>query len=288
MKPLSQLQVFLCCLGGLLIGSPALAQQDPRMVIVKPTTAKAGGARPSSASAQRVVPVAKRIWADYAGKAIRRSDLDGSNVETLAVSADGPYGTTYDPETGYVIWTSSGAEVVQMAPAYGATSNAITLTSSFEEYFGVVVNGSESSETNVAYGVVDGQVIRVTRKPNTDSEQRDVLLTLSSPDAVHGLALTPDTSALSLGDTAGRMTPKLNLSTLQVTQLVYDNAASSPQPAASAQPHEEPSTQEAFLARPSPLMPTWNPESLYLEPTLTPRLLAPASTPRFSSTETTR
>jgi hypothetical protein len=217
MKQRFRLHVSLWCLGGLLSAPAALAQQDPRVVIVKPSTAAKG------ASAQRTAPVAKRYWADYAGNAIRRSNLDGSNVETLATDTEGPYGTSYDPETGNVLWTSSGDELVQMAPANGATSSAVTLNSSFEDQFAVVVQGSES---NVSYGVVNGQVVRVTENRNTGAERRDVLFTLSSPDEVHGLALTPDSTALYLGDLEGRMTRKLNLSTLQVQQLVYDNGGS--------------------------------------------------------------
>ncbi|HEX5753304.1 MAG TPA: hypothetical protein VFZ09_44300 [Archangium sp.] len=207
MKSRSRLYVSLC-LGGWLLGPAALAQQDPRVVIVKPS---AGAKAPAQA---------KRYWADYASNSIKRSNLDGSNVETLATDTEGPYATTYDPETGYVLWTSSGDELVQMAPANGATGSTITLNSSFEEYFPVIVKGTD---LNVAYGVVEGQVVRVTEDKNTGTEKRDVLYTLSSAEDVHGLALTPDGKGLYLGDLQGRMTRKLNLSTLQVTPLVYDN-----------------------------------------------------------------
>ncbi|MFL5355828.1 hypothetical protein [Archangium sp.] len=247
MKSRFRLPLPLCCLGGLLLGSTALGQQDPRVVVVKPSTAvKAGGVRPSTAQAQRTAPVAKRYWADYAGNAIRRSDLDGSNVETLATDTSGPYGTTYDPETGKVLWTSSGDELVHMASSDGtALSGYVTLNSSFEEYSAIVVKGSES---NVSYGVVDAQLVKVTEDRNTGTERRDVLLKLASPDEVHGLALAPDNSALYLGDPDGRMTRKLNLTTLQVQQLVYDNggscttcamAAPAPKPAAKPLPSSQ-------------------------------------------------
>jgi hypothetical protein len=205
MKSRSRLYVSLCCLGGLLLGPTALAQQDPRVVIVKPN---AGAKAPAQA---------KRYWADYASNSIKRSNLDGSNVETIASDTSGPYATTYDPETGNILWTSSGDELVQMAPASGASST-VTLNSSFEEYFPVIVKGTD---LNVAYGVVDGQVVRVTEDKNSGTERRDVLL--SSAGDVHGLALTPDGKGLYLGDLQGRMTRKLNLSTLQVMPLVYDN-----------------------------------------------------------------
>ncbi len=240
MKQRFRLPVLLCCLGSLLSGSAALGQQDPRVVIVRPpTAAKSSGARMSPELAQRVPSTTKRYWADYAGKAIRRSNPDGSNVETVASDVDGPYGTSYDPETGYVLWTSAGDEVVQMAPASGVnTSSTTTLNSSFEEHFAIVVPPSTGSDTHVAYGVVNGQVVRITQNRNTGSEQREVLLTLSSPEQVHGLALTPDNSALYLGDEAGRMTQKLNLTTRQVTQLVYDNGEPMSAPAT------QPSSQE--------------------------------------------
>jgi len=230
MKWPSRLRPFLCCLTSLLVGSTALGQQDPRAVIVEPSTVvKTGGGRPSLAPGRHAPSTAKRYWADYAGKAIRRSNLDGSNVETVASEVAGPYGTSYDPETGHVLWTSSDDEVVEMAPADGS-GPTVTLNSSFAENFALVVDGSE---VDIAYGVVDGRVIKVTQYSNGESERRDVLLTLSSPNQVHGLALTPDNRALYLGDSSGRMTQKLNLSTLQVKPLVYDNAtASASEPAA--------------------------------------------------------
>lgn len=228
MKSRSRLYVSLCCLGGLLFGSAALGQQDPRGVIVKPSPGAKGPAQ------------AKRYWADYAGNAIKRSNLDGSNVETVAADASTPYATTYDPETAHILWTNSGDELVQMAPASGS-SGTITLNSSFEESFTVVIRGTE---THVAYGVVDGQLVRHTENRNTGAEQREVLYTLSSPEDVHGLALTPDNTGLYLGDVQGRMTRKLNLSTLQVQQLVYDNEPCSLCVTAESTSSKEPSARK--------------------------------------------
>jgi hypothetical protein len=231
-KQRTRLQVTLGCLGGLLVGSTALAQQDPRAVVVRPSAAKVGSTR----SAQRGAPTAKRYWADYAGKAIKRSDLDGSNVEVMVAETEGPYGVSHDPATDSILWTSASDQVVQMAPASGS-GETLTLNSSFAENFAIVINGTER---NLAYGVENGQVIRITQDRNTGAEQRDVLLTLSSPSQVHGLALSPDNTALYLGDTAGRMTQKLIIATRQVQQLVYDNsapaAASSPAPASQPAP----------------------------------------------------
>ena len=47
------------------------------------------------------------------------------------------------------------------------------------------------------------------------------MLQLSSTDAVLGLALTPDHTALYLGDTVGRMGQKLNLSSHSVEPLTF-------------------------------------------------------------------
>ncbi|WP_375768538.1 hypothetical protein NR798_43810 [Archangium gephyra] len=244
MKPRLRLHVsLLWCLGGLLLGSTAVAQQDPRVVVVHPTTGvKAGGKRPAFAPSQP-----KRYWADYAGNAIRRSNLDGSNVETVAADTSTPYGTSYDPETGHILWTSSGDELVQMAPASGSAT-ATTLNSSFEEYFAVTVKGTES---NVAYGVVNGQILKVTEDRNTGTERRDVLYTLSSADDVHGLALTPDNTALYLGDLQGRMTRKLNLQTLQVQPLVYDSTDPCSMCVMSSKLAESTSTERTARPRPA-------------------------------------
>ena len=186
----------------------------------------------------------------------------------MATNVNGPYGTSYDPQTGYVLWTSSGDEKVQMAPANGYSAGSTTLNSSFEDYFAIVVQGSNS---DTSYGVVNGQLIRITRSHTSEYEQRDVLYTLSSPDEVYGLALAPDHSALYLGDIQGRMTQKLSLSTLQKTSLVYDNAQA--QPASTAVHEESARTRVPSLAEPYPVSLSWEPESLYLQP---------------SSTETTR
>lgn len=131
MKPRARPRLVLCCLGGLLSASPALGQQDPRAVIVRPSTVT---------KARRATPTAKRYWADYAGKAIKRSNLDGSKVETVVSDVDSPYGVSYDPATDQVVWTSASDEVVQMAPADGS-GVTLTLDSSFEEHFAIVAHG---------------------------------------------------------------------------------------------------------------------------------------------------
>jgi hypothetical protein len=239
MKPGVRWQVHLCCLGSLLIGSMALGQperqperrpREPRSAVVKPSAAKATKAR-----GVRSPRGAKRYWADYDGNAVLRSNLDGSEVEIVTSNVQGPYGISYDQTTDSLLWTSAGDEVVQMASASDSengTATVITLNSSFEDYFAIIINGPEH---NIAYGVEGGQVVKVTQNRNTGTEQREVLLTLSSPDAVRGLALTPDHTALYLGDSVGRMSQRLNLATRQVQSLVYDNGTYS-QPASGTEP----------------------------------------------------
>jgi hypothetical protein len=161
---------------------------------------------------------AKRYWADYASNAILRSNLDGSQTE-VARYVSGPYGISYDPATGTLIWTSSADEVVQAAPADGSGS-PVTLESAFEESSAIVV---KNEDVQLAYSVIDSQVIRITQNRNTGEEQREVLVQLSSAGAVLGLALTADHATLYLGDTVGRMSQKLNLSSGSVEPLVFDD-----------------------------------------------------------------
>lgn len=193
--------VWSLCL--LLTAAAAVGQEEPRSVVISAGMAKAGKA--------------KIYWADHAGNAIRRSNTDGTGVEVLAASVDGPYGISYDPATGYLIWTSEGDETVQATPADGS-GGVITLESSFEDNFAVVVN---ETDHQIAYGVVDGQVIKVTLHRTTGEEQREVLHVLPSPDAVHGLALTPDRTALYMGDSVGRMSQKLSFWNRCVEPLLY-------------------------------------------------------------------
>lgn len=160
----------------------------------------------------------KRYWADYAGNAILRSNLNGSQVEVVR-SVAGPYGIGYDPATGKLIWTSSTDEVVQTAPADGSGS-AVPLESAFGENSAIVI---VQGDFQFAYGLDGSQVIKVTQNRNTGEEQREVLLQLSSPDEVVGLALAADHATLYVGDTVGRMSQKLDLSSRSVEPLVFDD-----------------------------------------------------------------
>lgn len=210
------LSASLCLLGGLLLGTPAPGQQEPRSVILTPPTARKSGGAPS-AQAQSVSATPKRYWADYKANAIRRSNLDGSNVETLSEDAEGPYGLGADPETGYLIWTNSTSGTVQTSPPE-ASDQVITLPTAFEPPYALIFKGKEQ---DVAYGVDEGQLVRITRDRYTGVEQRDVLLQLSSPEQVHGLALSPDGKALYLGDFEGRMSQKLNLADLKQLPILH-------------------------------------------------------------------
>ena len=189
-----------------------------------------------------VVVNAKRYWADYAGNAIWRSNLDGSQVE-LVHSVNGPYGIGYDPAAGILIWTSSTDETVQAAAVGGSV---VTLTSSFEEYYALAWKATgqvatatatsmkpetaemaaPSSTTSLSYSVIGNEVVKLTEDINTGAEQREVLLTLSSPDEVRGLTLSADGTALYLGDPVGRMSRKLNIATHAVEWLVFDDYSS--------------------------------------------------------------
>lgn len=162
----------------------------------------------------------KRFWADYAGNTIWRSNPDGTQVEAVA-SVNGPYGISFDPATGSLIWTSSTDETVVAAPADGS-GGATILQSSFEENFAVA---RQEGDRQVAYAVFGSEVVKITQDPNTAEEQREVLFTLSSPDSVHGLALTPDGGALYLGDTVGRMSDKLVLSNRSLQRLTFDDGS---------------------------------------------------------------
>ncbi len=188
-----------------------------------------------------VVVGTKRYWAEYAANAIWRSNLDGSQVE-LVHSVNGPYGIGYDPAAGYLIWTSSADETVQAAPAAGG--GVITLQSSFEEYFAIAFKATgqtetaapaamtamaamnASSTTSLSYSVIGSEVVKLTQDINTGAEQREVLLTLSSPDEVHGLTLSADGTALYLGDPVGRMSRKLDIGSHGVEWLLFDDYSS--------------------------------------------------------------
>lgn len=166
-----------------------------------------------------VVVNGKRYWADYASNAIWRSNLDGSQVE-LVHGVNGPYGIGYDPATGSLLWTSATDETVQAAAIGG---NVATLQSSFEESFALAFKATGEATTSLSYSVIGTEVVKLTEDINTGDEQREVLLTLSSPDEVHGLTLSADGTALYLGDSVGRMSRRLDIASHAVEWLVFDD-----------------------------------------------------------------
>lgn len=175
----------------------------------------------------------KRYWADHAGNAIWRSNPDGSQAE-LVHSVNEPYGIGFDPATGHLLWTSSADEAVQAAPVDGS-GGVFNLQGSFEEHSAIVIKAApataaakaetaaSSSTTSVSYSVIGTEVVKLTQDVNTGAEQREVLLTLSSPDEVHGLMLSADGSSLYLGDPVGRMSRKVNISSHAVEWLVFED-----------------------------------------------------------------
>lgn len=192
-----------------------------------------------------VVVGTKRYWADYASNAIWRSNLDGSQVE-LAYSVNGPFGIGYDPAAGQLIWTSATDETVQAAPVGGGS--VVTLQSSFEESSAIAFKASGLAEpatapsatagtagtagmtetsptTSLSYSVIGSEVVKLTQEIYTGAEEREVLLTLSSPDEVHGLTLSADNASLYLGDSVGRMSRKLNIATHGVEWLVFEDGS---------------------------------------------------------------
>ena len=179
---------------------------------------------------------ARRYWADHSGNAIWRSLLGGSQAEVVASGVNRPFGISYDPATRQVLWTSSGDESVQAVPVGGGS--VITLQSSFEDNFAIVIQGED---VHTAFSVLDGQVVKIVQNRHTGEEQREVLLELSSPDEVRGLALSTDHTALYLGDPVGRMSRKLTVSSHSVQPLVFEEGG--PQTLTLA-----PASQPSFLS----------------------------------------
>jgi len=220
-----------CCAVFLAVSSVA-AQEEQRSVTV--TVSGTSGARRIGGIP---LPTVKRYWADYASNAIRRSNLDGSLAEIAIADVNGPYGVGFDTSSRQLVWTSAGAEVVQAASVDGGMP--VTLDSSFEENYAILV---DEGDHKVVYGLQDDQIIKVTEDPTTGAGSTEVLLQLLSPETFHGLALSPDHTALYLGDESGQMNRRLNLATHTVESLAFDTAplplpvaASPQQPSAASQ-----------------------------------------------------
>ena len=187
----------------------------------------------------------KRYWADAAAGAIRRSNLDGSGLESVVAGLDAPYGLALDPIAGVLVWTNSGGDgaVQRWNPATGELG---TLRSEFEEPYAIILDG----KVRTAYAVVDGSVVKVTEDYGGESDATEILvprepeplplrarrsiLELRASEEpedpvppIHGLALDlkPDdpSSVLYIADGYGMMARRVRLADKQVDALVFEN-----------------------------------------------------------------
>jgi hypothetical protein len=194
-----------------LLGTAASAQEWPHSVVIG-VNASGRGLPPGSAGTVD----SKRYWADHVAQAIRRSNLDGSQVEDLAGGLAQPYGLSYDSATDAILWTSSGDEVVQRLGLAGGTPT--TLPCEFEEPYTILVD-NESGHT--AYALDGAEIVRITRRADGTGDEREVLATLSVLETLHGLALDARAGLLYLGDEAGQMTRRLRLAERRIEPLLY-------------------------------------------------------------------
>lgn len=181
----------------------------------------------------------KRYWADAAAGAIRRSNLDGSSLESVVSGLDAPYGLALDPIAGVLVWTNSGGAgaVQSWNPATGELG---TLQSEFEEPYAVVVE----SKIRIAYAVIDGSVVKVTEDYEGDSDATEIIVPgepeplplsvrrsivevapsgeLEDPvPPIHGLALDLAAGVLYIADGYGMMARRVRLADKQVDALVF-------------------------------------------------------------------
>ena len=206
-------------LGAPLLASPPVQAQSVRSVVVEADAS--GRLLPAgSSSTDLPSPDARRYWADTPTHSIRRSHLDGTGVEVVAGGLNVPYGLSFDAATGSLLWTSSGDEVVQRL---AAGSGPEVLPSSFEEPFAIVL---EQKGLKVAYALLDGEIVRVTRADDSETETVETLTRFGSLFAgLHGLALDEAAGVLYLGDLNGMMTQRLHLADGRVESLAYVDEA---------------------------------------------------------------
>ncbi len=226
----------VCLLGALAVCAPtgqASAQDAPRTVLLG-SNAAGRLVAPDSTSE---LPGLQRYFTDYAGNAVRRSQLDGSNVTTLVDGVNGPYGLAFDADAQRLVWTSSGDEVVQSAAPDG--SGNTVLESSFEEHYPLVTS---EGELQVAYFVEGSELVELSVDAQ-GNEQRRVLLFLPAPESVHGLALGPLHDVLYLGDANGMMTRRLRLADASVAYLDYVETQPPPDPVSPPDPLPWPELQ---------------------------------------------
>jgi len=196
--------------------SAAAARKPPRTARLLPP-----GEDPTPTPTPRPRP--KRYWADPQSNCILRANLDGSAREALLCGASAPYGLTYDEAAMRLVWTNSGDETVQSMVVGGAPS---ALISSFEDDYAIEAPARDGRR--VSYALIGADIVRVTQDPQSEAESREVLLTLDAPLSVHGLALSPDGSALYLGDAAGRMSQSLPVASPQLRSLIFINEVPPP------------------------------------------------------------
>lgn len=158
-----------------------------------------------------------------------------TRAETVVAGLGTPYGIGYDSAAGSLLWTSSDDEVVRAASVDGRRVQ--DLPSSFEDEFAVV---TRRGGLDLAYAVIDGAVMRLTRNRLTGEERQETLVPLAAPKAVRGLALSADGRALYLGDEVGRMAWRLSLATRSLSPLSYREGVAPPTPRTTPAPRPAP------------------------------------------------
>jgi hypothetical protein len=217
MLPALPVVVALCACLGI---RPAIAQVEPRSVVV----AEDAG-RYEETSRARPADGARQYWADIGEGRVRKSLLDGSDAEDVAVSLQLPYGIAFDGDAQALLWTSAGDEVVQKIGIAGGAP--VALISEFEEPYAIDV----SDESQNAYYYVTGNIVyRDSIDAETGEEVSQALLVIVDDQPVHGLALDPERRTLYIGDQDGRMTRKIDLSTNDSGHLIYSAIEPTPPP----------------------------------------------------------
>ncbi|MDH5729753.1 MAG: hypothetical protein OEZ58_12235, partial [Gammaproteobacteria bacterium] len=123
----------------------------------------------------------KIYWVDAgAADSLKRADISGSNVETLATALSNPRGLEVDETNGKIYWSQNGTSEIKRSNLDGSVIEVVANTAGegFTNPFGVDVDAVEGKVYWVSTGVP------LVQKKNLDGSGSATLIDTGSPDVV--------------------------------------------------------------------------------------------------------
>jgi hypothetical protein len=122
----------------------------------------------------------KIIWTDYDNAKIRRSDLNGSNVQDLITGVSMPRGLIIDQQAGYIYWAGYNEISRASLDGTGVTSVILDLDGMGGQLSFIAINSGKIYWSNVTQSKI--------KRANLDGSSEETLASISNATGVQGIA----------------------------------------------------------------------------------------------------